>query len=112
MLPDLVLGYGSHYFSPRGRCFAKVQPQTREFGYPRRSAFRQPLLEAQLRAGLQRFVNVETWFNSEVTGLEQDAEGVRLQVRGQDGKTATVACDYVAACDGGKSTVRRQLGLN
>jgi 3-(3-hydroxy-phenyl)propionate hydroxylase len=111
VLPDLVLGYGSHYFSPRGRCFAKVQPQTREFGYPRRSAFRQPLLEAQLRAGLQRFANVETWFNSEVTGLEQDAEGVRLQVRGQDGKTATVACDYVAACDGGKSTVRRQLGL-
>ena len=30
--PDLVLVYGSHYFSPRGRGFTKVQPETREFG--------------------------------------------------------------------------------
>ena len=111
VLPDLVLGYGSYYFTRHGRCFVKVLPQTREFGYPRRSAFRQPLLEAQLRAGLERFANVETWFNSEVTGLEQDAEGVRLQVRGQDGKQLTVSCDYLAACDGGRSTVRKQLGL-
>ena len=111
VLPDLVLGYGSHYFSPRGRCFTKVQPETREFGYPRRSAFRQPLLEAQLRAGLERFANVETWFNSELIALEQDPEGVHLRVRHRDGKELTVSCDYLAACDGGRSTVRKQMGF-
>jgi 3-(3-hydroxy-phenyl)propionate hydroxylase len=111
VLPDLVLGYGSHYFTRHGRCFAKVLPQTREFGYPRRSAFRQPLLEAQLRAGLERFDNVEAWFNYEVTGLERDKEGVRLQVRHGDGNQGTVWCDYLAACDGGRSTVRKHLGI-
>ena len=111
VLPDLVLGYGSHYFTRRGRCFTKVLPQTREFGYPRRNAFRQPLLEAQLRAGLQRFAHVEAWFNCEVIGLEQDPEGVHLQVRHRNGEQLTVSCDYLAACDGGRSTVRRHLGL-
>src|SRR5215469_10265442 len=111
VLPDLVLGYGSHYFTRHGRCFTKVLPQTREFGYPRRSAFRQPLLEAQLRAGLERFTNVDAWFNCEVTGLEQDNEGVRLQVRHGDGKQGTVWCDYLAACDGSRSTVRKHLGI-
>jgi 3-(3-hydroxy-phenyl)propionate hydroxylase len=111
VLPDLVLGYGSHYFSADGRCFVKVQPETTEFGYPRRSAFRQPLLEAQLRAGLQRFANVESWFNCEVIGLDQDPEGVRLRIRDRAGKAVTVLCDYAAACDGGKSTVRRELDI-
>jgi 3-(3-hydroxy-phenyl)propionate hydroxylase len=111
VLPDLVLGYGSYYFTRHGRCFIKVLPQTREFGYPRRSAFRQPLLEAQLRAGLERFANVEAWFNCELIALEQDPDGVHLQVRHRDGKQLTVSCDYLAACDGGRSTVRKQLGL-
>ena len=42
VLPDLVLGYGSYYFTRHGRCFVKVLPQTREFGYPRRSASGSP----------------------------------------------------------------------
>src|SRR5215471_9624358 len=49
ILPDIVLGYGSHYYSPLGKCFLRVQPCTLEYGYPRRSAFRQPLLQARLR---------------------------------------------------------------
>ena len=39
---DIGPGYGYHYFSASGRCFAKVLPSTREYGYPRRSPFRQP----------------------------------------------------------------------
>ena len=54
ILSDIVLGYGSHYYSSAGRCFLRVQPQTREFGYPRRSAFRQPLLQARLRDHLSK----------------------------------------------------------
>jgi 3-(3-hydroxy-phenyl)propionate hydroxylase len=49
LVPNLVLGYGSEYFSPGGRRFLKVKPKTLEYGYPRRSAFRQPILEALLR---------------------------------------------------------------
>src|SRR5512144_2407355 len=41
----IVAGYGSYYFSAGGSCFARVVPETLEYGFPRRSAFRQPILE-------------------------------------------------------------------
>src|SRR6202049_2387309 len=45
----VVLGYGSDYFSAGGSCFLRVRPPAREYGYPRRNAFRQPVFEQQLR---------------------------------------------------------------
>jgi len=54
ILTGVVPGYGSHYYSPRGHCFAKVEPTGTPYGYPRRNAFRQPVLEAHLRDGLGR----------------------------------------------------------
>ena len=54
-------GYGYHYISASGRCFARVLPSTREYGYLRRSPFRQPLLEATLCQGLGRFANVRVY---------------------------------------------------
>ena len=52
LVPQIVLGYGSEYFSPGGRRFLKVKPKTLEYGYPRRNAFRQPVLERLLREQL------------------------------------------------------------
>jgi 3-(3-hydroxy-phenyl)propionate hydroxylase len=63
VLPDLVLGSGSHYFTRHGRFLTKVLPQTPELVYSPRNALRQPLLEAQLRAGLEPFANDEARFN-------------------------------------------------
>src|ERR1700693_3617230 len=61
ILPDIVLGYGSHYYSPSGRCFLRVQPTTLQYGYPRRSAFRQPLLQARLRDCLANHPRASLW---------------------------------------------------
>ncbi len=47
----IIAGYGSYYFSPRGSCFAKVVPDVVDYGYPRRSAFRQQVLEGQVARG-------------------------------------------------------------
>ena len=58
VMSQTVTGYGSHYFSASGRCFAKVQPTEQPFGFPRRNAFRQPVLERQLREALARFPHV------------------------------------------------------
>ena len=44
-----VLGYGSDYFSAGGSCFLQVRPTAKEYGYPKRNAFRQPVFEQQLR---------------------------------------------------------------
>lgn len=111
VLGDVVQGYGSHYFSPSGRAFARVQPALQEYGFPRRSAFRQPVLEAQLREGLRHYPHVEARFSHRLESFEQDADGVTLQVLGPDGTLQTTRCDYLIACDGARSGVRERLGI-
>jgi 3-(3-hydroxy-phenyl)propionate hydroxylase len=45
-----------------------------------------------------------------VLEVRQDGEGVEVLVAGPEGE-ATVRADWLVACDGGRSTVREQLGL-
>ena len=111
VIGDLMLDYGSHYFSPAGRCFAKVEPDTREYGYPRRNAFRQPLLEAALRNGLDRFEHVTILFEHTLESFEQDHDMVRTRIVRPGGGGVERTCSYLAACDGGRSFVRRHLGI-
>jgi 3-(3-hydroxy-phenyl)propionate hydroxylase len=110
VIAETVTGYGAHYFSPRGRCFVKVQPTEEPFGFPRRNAFRQPVLERQLREALARFPHVESRFETELIEFEQDERDVRLRVR-HAGEEHQVACGYLIACDGASSPVRRKLGI-
>jgi 3-(3-hydroxy-phenyl)propionate hydroxylase len=106
----IVEGYGSHYFSPQGPCFAKVVPDVMDYGFPRRSAFRQPVLEAQLRAGLGRFPTVETRFSTKVTRLAEHEDGVVVTLCAGDGPS-TLRSRFVVGCDGGKSGIREALGI-
>jgi 3-(3-hydroxy-phenyl)propionate hydroxylase len=110
VMRETVHGYGSHYYSARGRCFAKVQPTEQPYGFPRRNAFRQPILERQLRDALARFVHVTPLFQHEFVAFTQDAKGVTLRVR-HDGGECEFTCDHLVACDGASSLVRRQLGI-
>jgi 3-(3-hydroxy-phenyl)propionate hydroxylase len=111
VMPTIVEGYGARYYTPNGRPFARVSPTAREFGYHRRSAFRQPVLEATLREGLDRFANVEQRFGHTLTGFEQDASGVTATLRDVTGGETIVRAAYLAACDGASSSVRGALGI-
>ena len=110
VLADCALDYGSHYFTSSGVCFARVEPKTREYGFPRRNAFAQPKLEATLLSGLSRFANVTTLFLHEYEELEEVESGVRLVVRGPNGERKTIEAAYVVGCDGAHSAVRKQVG--
>jgi len=103
-------GYGSRYYSPGQREFARVKPTTVEFGHPRRSAFHQPELEATLLDGLGRFPNVEVWFNHDFQHFDQDTDGVTVTVHGPGGAEKQVRGAFLAGCDGGRSSVRRAIG--
>ena len=103
-------GYGSRYYSPGQREFARVKPTTVEFGHPRRSAFHQPELEAILLDGLGRFPDIEVWFNHDFERLTQDTNGVTVTVRGPGGVQKQVRGVFLAGCDGGRSSVRRAIG--
>jgi len=110
VMSETVAGYGSHYHSARGRCFAKVQPTEQPYGFPRRNAFRQPILEKQLSDALARFRHVTPLFEHELVSFAQDDSRVTLRVR-HAGAERDITCDYLAACDGASSTVRRTLGV-
>jgi 3-(3-hydroxy-phenyl)propionate hydroxylase len=104
-------GYGARYFSPGQKEFARIQPTTREYGHPRRSGFRQPEFEADLRAGLSQYPTVDVRFGHGFESLEQDEAGVTAQVLDPDGHLITIRAGFLAACDGGRSSVRKQLGI-
>ncbi len=111
VMSQTVTGYGSHYYSAKGRCFAKVQPTEEPFGFPRRNAFRQPILERQLREALDRFEHVTEAYRHELTSFEQASDGVLLNVRDPWGGAIQFSCDYLIACDGASSPARKALGV-
>ncbi|MGW1909565.1 FAD-dependent monooxygenase [Streptomyces sp. NPDC002076] len=74
--------------------------------------YAEPWMVAQWRTQEILYGRLLEWggrvdFGREVTGLEQDAEGVT--VRFTDGRTARAR--YVVAADGGRSVVRRAVGV-
>ncbi|MFI4914160.1 MAG: bifunctional 3-(3-hydroxy-phenyl)propionate/3-hydroxycinnamic acid hydroxylase [Steroidobacterales bacterium] len=111
VLKEIVPGYGSHYFSPAGRCFIRVEPTETPNGYPRRNAFRQPVLERQLQEGLRRFPHVTCLYGWELSQVTPAADQVIAKIRGSTGQLLQIDCDFLIGCDGASSTVREQLGI-
>ena len=112
LVPHIVLGYGSEYFSPGGRRFLKVKPTTLEYGFPRRNAFRQPVLELLLRENLGRYGNVTAWFETELLEFSASAPADTVSLRVQkSGTPLDLTCDYLIGCDGSRSFVRQRLGI-
>ncbi len=70
----------------------------------------QPDLEQALDAVCQASENVDVRLGHLVTGLEQTAESVTLQVSGPGGISAVTA-RYVIGCDGGNSFTRQASGI-
>jgi 3-(3-hydroxy-phenyl)propionate hydroxylase len=79
----------------------------------RRPAFinlQQYYVEGFLLDRARELPNLDIRWKSKVAGLTQDADRVRLDVETPDG-TYQLDCDYLVAADGGRSAVRRLMGL-
>jgi 3-(3-hydroxy-phenyl)propionate hydroxylase len=50
-------------------------------------------------------------WSARVSGVRSHADGVDIDVETDDGRRQRVRADWLVACDGGRSTVREQLGL-
>ena len=110
VLPQVVQGYGVRYYSWRGKEFARIDPSVMEHGFPKRNAFRQQVLVGQLRDGLQRFDDAAIWFGHEMVNFNDDGQAIHLTLQ-HDGVAKTISCNWLVACDGGRSGVREQLGI-
>jgi 2-polyprenyl-6-methoxyphenol hydroxylase-like FAD-dependent oxidoreductase len=67
-------------------------------------------LEPLLKQVAEEIPDVAVRFGCELVEFRQDADGVTATVRAT-GKTETIRADYLVGCDGGASTVRKQLGI-
>ncbi len=67
-------------------------------------------LEPLLRSIAESYPSLTVRFGTELTSFEQDAGGVTAVLRSGD-TTAALRARYLVGCDGGASTVRKQLGI-
>ncbi|MES2869042.1 MAG: bifunctional 3-(3-hydroxy-phenyl)propionate/3-hydroxycinnamic acid hydroxylase [Pseudomonadota bacterium] len=112
VLPHTTPWHAMRFMTPKGRCFADIQPKTDEFGWSRRNAFIQPLADRVLFEGLARFDNVKVLFSRELEGFEQSDSGVVLTLKNADGRAERLQAKYLIGCDGGNSLVRRSLNIS
>jgi 3-(3-hydroxy-phenyl)propionate hydroxylase len=111
VLADTLQNMPIRYYTSWGRCFAEVKPSAQPFGWPRRNLFLQPLLERTVRAGLSRFDSVTVRLGHELVSLDQNGDGVHASIRDRSGVSNPVNATYVVGADGGRSTVRDQVGV-
>jgi 3-(3-hydroxy-phenyl)propionate hydroxylase len=112
VMQNVAADYGSHYYTAQGRLFAKIEPTTREYGFPRRNAFTQPELERTLLAGVRRYAHAQLLFEHTVASLTETDCGVEVHARSVDGVEVNVRAKYLAACDGARSTCRGIVGAS
>ena len=106
-----VQGYGSIYRGPSGKAFASVMPTGKDYGFDKRNAFEQPAFEAVLRKALARYPHVTAHFGTEMTAFEQSSDSVQATVCARDAQEQSLHARYMVACDGGRSPVRKMLGI-
>jgi 3-(3-hydroxy-phenyl)propionate hydroxylase len=99
-----------------GQVLATNDPQTQEFGYPRKHGFIQPLVDRELAAGLDRFDGTELRFGHRVVDLTDHGTHVTAtaELVAADGTvsgTETFTARYVVGCEGGSSPTRKWMGV-
>ncbi|XVQ89222.1 FAD-dependent monooxygenase [Microbispora siamensis] len=71
----------------------------------------QDVLEPLLRDHAESFAPARVLFGWELTGFEQDPDGVTARLTGPDGRPRAVRAAYMVAADGAAGRVRRMLGI-
>jgi 3-(3-hydroxy-phenyl)propionate hydroxylase len=95
----------------KGRVIAEIKPGTKEFGWSRRNAFVQPLVDRVLAQGLDRFEHVDLRFAHSVETITDHGDHVEVGVSTPQGPSPLRA-QYLVGADGGKSRTRKHIGVS
>ncbi|MFH8559461.1 FAD-dependent monooxygenase [Streptomyces sp. NPDC017988] len=105
-------GSGVRFHDRRGRpLFQARGAGPYVFGHAVKSQFSQPELEAMLFDWLKNRPGVDVRMSTECVSYEQDGTGVTLRLRTAGGDEEDLRADYLIGCDGGRSGIRTQAGI-
>ncbi|ORV08608.1 bifunctional 3-(3-hydroxy-phenyl)propionate/3-hydroxycinnamic acid hydroxylase [Mycobacterium celatum] len=108
ILPHTVPNQILRFVDAKRRVLAEMAPADARFGWPKRNGFVQPLVDAELLRGLDRFEHVEVWWERPMTSCTQTSDAVTVEL----GEGEPLRARYVVGCDGGRSTTRRLMGVS
>jgi 3-(3-hydroxy-phenyl)propionate hydroxylase len=100
------------YFNQKGRVLMRMGRPEQLYGHSQLGSFYQPELEAVLRAGINRFSNVQMRTGMNVASVQQDANEVTVGYVDENGETHSARGMYLIGCDGGSSFVRGAAGIS
>ncbi|ULE31684.1 bifunctional 3-(3-hydroxy-phenyl)propionate/3-hydroxycinnamic acid hydroxylase [Mycobacterium sp. IDR2000157661] len=109
VLPHTVPNQILRFFDAKRRLLAEMAPPDARFGWPKRNGFVQPMVDAELFGGLDRFDHVEVRFGARMTNCVETSDSVTVEFA--DGQQPVIA-RYVVGCDGGRSATRRLMGVS
>jgi 3-(3-hydroxy-phenyl)propionate hydroxylase len=119
VLPHTVPNQILRFYDAQRRILAEMAPPDARFGWPKRNGFVQPLVDAELLRGLDRFDHVNVWWDRPMATCTQSADAVTVELgRGSaggaagNGGAASVRARYVVGCDGGRSMTRRMMDVS
>jgi 3-(3-hydroxy-phenyl)propionate hydroxylase len=113
VLPHTTPNQWLRFMNSRGRCFASIEPRTVQYGWPRRNAFIQPLVDKALLGGVERFDEVDVRWSHECVAVEPDDSGVTVRLQDAQGDAlAPARVRYLVGADGGRSMVRKAMGVS
>jgi 3-(3-hydroxy-phenyl)propionate hydroxylase len=112
VLPHTTPNHIMRMVNGKGQVLANVAPGAQDFGWSRRNAFIQPLVDAELLKGLDRFDHVDVYFGHTLLGYVDDSDGVTATIELGDGSQKTIRARYLVGCDGGRSITRKSMGVS
>jgi 3-(3-hydroxy-phenyl)propionate hydroxylase len=110
IVPHTVPNQILRFFDANHRLLAEMAPPDARFGWPKRNGFVQPMVDAELLSGLDRFDHVQVRWGHGMEACEESADRVTVVLSGKI--MSTVKARYVVGCDGGRSATRRLMGVS
>ncbi|BFM14823.1 bifunctional 3-(3-hydroxy-phenyl)propionate/3-hydroxycinnamic acid hydroxylase [Maricurvus nonylphenolicus] len=82
----------------------------RPYGHEFFNTFDQAAFDRILANELPKREHARLWFNHELTGYQQDEEGITIEALNADKQPIVIKAQFLVGCDGGRSVIRQLIG--